>query len=133
MALRKETKLISNVLLRKLSRGSIIKDLPNGYGENQSVELLVKSHKNMIVKAYYCFEKVTFTDDILEEVGITEEWRIKKPGADEGMHIKFNDRIRRNMKKNKLVLTKKMSYVELTSKIRMKSTNKNLAWRNQGH
>ena len=39
----------------------------------------MNKHKELI-KIYFGLGKINFTDDILEELGITEDMRIEKPG-----------------------------------------------------
>ncbi|GIR58559.1 MAG: hypothetical protein CM15mP65_11400 [Crocinitomicaceae bacterium] len=41
--------------------------------------LIMNKHKDLI-KIYYGLGKINFTDDILDELGISQEMRIEKPG-----------------------------------------------------
>lgn len=48
-----------------------------------SVQMLLDLNKGfLLVNAYFHLEKIDFTEDILLELGITEEFRIPKPGKD---------------------------------------------------
>lgn len=63
-------------LLRTLTRKSII-----GFGlyPDLSVMELMILNKMELAKMYYGLGKITFTDDILEDVGITDKFKIDKP------------------------------------------------------
>ena len=37
---------------------------------------------NILITSYFGLEKIDFTEDILDELGITCEWRIVKPNKD---------------------------------------------------
>jgi len=69
-----------SVNLRKLTRKA---RLGFGYKEIKDVTiqdiLIMNKHKELI-KIYFGLDKITFMDDILDELGITEEMRIEKPG-----------------------------------------------------
>ena len=68
------------VNLRKLTRKS---RLGFGYRDIKNINiqdiLIMNKHKELI-KIYFGLGKINFTDDILEELGISEDMRIKKPG-----------------------------------------------------
>jgi len=40
----------------------------------------VKDHKNYLAFCYFSCDMISFHDDVLKEIGITEELKIKKPG-----------------------------------------------------
>ena len=69
-----------SVNLRKLTKKSRL-----GFGYNSIKHitiqdiLIMNKHKDLI-KIYYGLGKINFTDDILEELGISEDMRIDKPG-----------------------------------------------------
>lgn len=69
-----------SVNLRKLTRKS---RLGFGYRDIKHITiqdiLIMNKHKELI-KIYFGLGKINFTDDILEELGITEDMRIEKPG-----------------------------------------------------
>jgi hypothetical protein len=69
-----------SVNLRKLTRKS---RLGFGYKEIKEIRiqdiLIMNKHKELI-KIYFGLDKITFMDDILDELGITEDMRIEKPG-----------------------------------------------------
>ena len=73
--------------LRKLTRKSKF-----GFGTYKDLtmqKLLDLGKKFDLIAAYYKLTSITFVDDILEEIGITGEYLIKKPGADRDMYTKF--------------------------------------------
>ena len=69
-----------SVNLRKLTRKS---RLGFGYRDIKHITiqdiLIMNKHKDLI-KIYFGLGKINFTDDILEELGISEDMRIEKPG-----------------------------------------------------
>ena len=69
-----------SVNLRKLTRKS---RLGFGYRDIKHITiqdiLIMNKHKELI-KIYIGLGKINFTDDILEELGISEDMRIEKPG-----------------------------------------------------
>ena len=69
-----------SVNLRKLTRKS---RLGFGYRDIKDITvqdiMIMNKHKELI-KIYFGLGKINFTDDILDELGISEEMRIPKPG-----------------------------------------------------
>ena len=69
-----------SVNLRKLTRKS---RLGFGYRDIKDITiqdiLIMNKHKELI-KIYFGLGKINFTDDILDELGISEDMRIEKPG-----------------------------------------------------
>jgi len=69
-----------SVNMRKLTRKS---RLGFGYQDIKNITiqdiLIMNKHKELI-KIYFGLDKITFMDDILEEIGIAEDMRIEKPG-----------------------------------------------------
>ncbi len=69
-----------SVNMRKLARKS---RLGFGYQDIKNITiqdiLIMNKHKELI-KIYYGLDKITFMDDILDELGIAEDMRIEKPG-----------------------------------------------------
>ena len=69
-----------SVNLRKLTRKS---RLGFGYRDIKHITiqdiLIMNKHKELI-KIYFGLGKINFTDDILEELGISEDMRIEEPG-----------------------------------------------------
>jgi len=65
-------------LLRTLTRKSLLK-----FGKNADLcvqELLHKHARSYLRWVYYNCDKISFTDDILDEINIYEGDRIEKPG-----------------------------------------------------
>ncbi len=69
-----------SVNMRKLTRRS---RLGFGYQDIKNITiqdiLIMNKHKELI-KIYFGLDKITFMDDILDELGIAEDMRIEKPG-----------------------------------------------------
>lgn len=75
--------------LRKLTR---LSKIGFSYLSDYTVGDLLKIGKCLsIVRLYYYNSHITFFDDILEEVGITNEWRIEKPGIDKKKYSEFGN------------------------------------------
>lgn len=77
------------ILKRILTRKSII-----GYGSmdvrDLSVQMLLDlGNHNFLINSYYNLDKIDFIDDVLNELGITAEWRIVKPSKDYDKRIEF--------------------------------------------
>ena len=89
-----------SVNMRKLARKS---RLGFGYQDIKSITIqdimTMNKHKELI-KIYFGLDKITFMDDILDELGITEDMRIEKPG-------KIRDYEERDLKVRKAVTTVK--------------------------
>jgi hypothetical protein len=70
--------------------------MPNGYLENQPVEIILKEFPKKIAVIYFHYEKITFTDDILLEIGILPNYKIDKPSSNREMAKKyFMDKIKK--------------------------------------
>ena len=70
------------VLKRVLTRKSI---LNFGYADYRdlSVQMILDlSRHNVLINAYFNLEKIDFTQDILDELGITSEFKMVKPNKD---------------------------------------------------
>lgn len=66
------------ILLRTLSRKSIV-----GIGQLKTLtvaDAFALEYQAKLIAAYYCNNTISFSDDILEDLGITGEYRIAKPG-----------------------------------------------------
>jgi hypothetical protein len=64
---------------RKLTEKSFV-----GFGnhKDRTVGTLISLGKSKeIISMYFKLSHITFFDDVLEKIGITEEWRIEKPGT----------------------------------------------------
>lgn len=79
----------NKILLRKLSKKSIISGLDGGYMENQPVSVLLNSFPKKLAFIYFRFEKISFTDDILEELGIKGKYEIPKPSSNRERQIDY--------------------------------------------
>ena len=82
---------MSVILLRKLTKLSLI---DQGKYKGFTVGEIMKLSKLYIIKSYFKYANITFTDDILDELRIRPEDRLVKPGKDEG---KINFYTNRNL------------------------------------
>ncbi len=69
-----------SVNLRKLTKKSRL-----GFGYNSikhitTQDILIMNKHKELIKIYFGLGKINFMDDILEELGISEDMRIEKPG-----------------------------------------------------
>jgi len=80
-------------LLRIMTRKSVIS---GGKYKGRRVEEILEHYPKHLSLAYFNFSKISYTDDVLNELGITEEYRITKPGkSDEMRHKFFSDQIKK--------------------------------------
>ena len=83
-----------SVLKRVMARKSIM-----GFGRSDirdlSVQMLIDSGRtNLLINAYFNLDKIDFQPDILEELKITGEFLIQKPGKNPDLLGKFYDYLR---------------------------------------
>lgn len=77
------------ILLRKLSRKST---LNFGQYADMTVQQVIDLHHHLILRWYYFnSSNITFFDDILDELSITEEYRIEKPGKNPELGRKLDE------------------------------------------
>ncbi len=77
---------MASTLLRTLTRKSRL----NVWNLYSTVQDLIDRKKQMqLIAAYYKLTTINYTDDILDELKITSEWKIEKPGADKELYYKF--------------------------------------------
>ena len=140
------------VLLRTMAYKSVF---DFGKHEGRSVQqVLDLGHKRVLRWYYYNCSKISFLPQILEEIGITDEWRIAKPGKDplkgqqldelkEKNHNCFLNRLSevdvkaacKEDKRQKAIQAKR-SWARFRSferEDRKDFSKGNMAWRNQGH
>ena len=78
---------MSSILLRKLTKKST---LNFGKFKDYTVEHLFGMKKQIeLTSIYFKLSTITFTDDILDELGITEEYRISKPSKNVELYQEF--------------------------------------------
>jgi len=77
----------SFISLRKLTKKSTLKF---GKYKDYTVGHLLGMKKQIdLISIYFKLSKITFTDDILDELGITEEYRITKPSKNIELYQDF--------------------------------------------
>jgi len=79
---------MTTTLLRTLTRKSKL-DVWNLSGTVQ--DLLDRKKQMQLIAAYYKLTTINYTDDILDELGITSKWKIGKPGSNKELYYKFLD------------------------------------------
>tara|TARA_R100001463_G_scaffold106123_2_gene160703 strand:- start:9 stop:356 length:348 start_codon:yes stop_codon:yes gene_type:complete len=78
---------MSVVLLRTLTRKS---KLGFGKHKNMTVQQFLDENKPIkLISPYYKLTTINFTEDILDELNISPEWRVNKPGSNEDLYYKF--------------------------------------------
>ena len=129
------------VLLRTLTRKSIL-----NFGRHAPIPIgdLVDLQKvNYLRWIYYNYEGLTFTEDILTDINILPEHRIKKPGKDPELHLKTQNEKMKFIKEyypvnyKRLMAIKKKGRNESSkrkySMNKIYSTKSVLQSKNQGH
>lgn len=91
---------MNTITLRKLTGKST---LNFGKYKDSTVDTLIGMKKNKnLVSIYFKLSKITFIDNILDQLGITEEYRIEKPGTNKTLFRKFaEENFGEKMKVNK--------------------------------
>lgn len=83
---KSEIKKHRKMKFRKLTEKSF---LDYGHFKHCTVaHVIAIGHSKMLISSYFKLSHITFFDNILDQIGISEEWRIKKPGTD---IAKFNE------------------------------------------
>jgi len=78
---------MASILLRKLTKKST---LNFGKYKDYTVNHLFGMKKQIeLISIYFKLSTITFTDDILDELGITEEYRIEKPSKNMELYQDF--------------------------------------------
>ena len=75
------------ILLRTLTRKSKL-----GFGKKRNLtvqQILDLGNKLVLISPYFKLTAINYTDDILEELGITTNYRIEKPSSNREMYYKF--------------------------------------------
>ncbi len=81
----------TSVTKRTLTRKSKLKD--GSKWKDYTVQELLDLRKNQrLVKAYFTISTINFMDDILDELKITEEFRMNKPDSSLEKYLDFIDK-----------------------------------------
>jgi hypothetical protein len=132
------------VLKRVLTRKSI---LGFGYADvrDLSVQMIIDLGKeNYLIKSYFGLEKIDFTEDILDELKITSEYRISKPNKDIELGNLFFEKKYNNFKNDlsndekikffsKMKRDKKLDVIRKNSSSKIFRSSEFLRTRNHGH
>lgn len=92
---------MDRVLLRTLTP---LSRFDGGKYENQKVETVIKIDPFYIRYEYFRMSKISFTDEVLTVVGITEKYRIEKPSTNEEMFHKLNLDMVKSMTEDEKIL-----------------------------
>ena len=112
-----------SVLLRTLAKKS---KLWFGRYNGLSVQQIIDAqHRTYLRWVYYNFTGITFTEDVLEELTISENRKIKKPGIAPEMHTKIMEENR------EFLYLHTKSHMDKV--IRIRSKNKNTFNQTQKH
>jgi hypothetical protein len=126
------------ILKRVLTRKSIL-----GFGYSSvrdlSVQMIIDSgQKNYLISSYFGLDKIDFQEDILIELGITQEYRILKPGKNNDLKSLFyQNRMNQMSEKERIIyLTKrkketKENYKTINSKRSYSESKQYLKNKNQ--
>lgn len=138
------------IQLRRLAMKS---KMPGGKFKDRTVENLIESgHEWYLAFIYYRYEHLSFLDEILDRIGITEEHRIQKPGVDleklkqlrisqwaermDGIDEELQNKIRmwRAAHKRKVERVQRARRLERHEQSMERALAKGrLQWKNQGH
>lgn len=142
----------SAILLRTLARKSV---LDFGKYKDRSIQQIIDLGNVRTLRWYYYnLSMISYLPDILDEIGITQEWRIEKPGKDpekgesldavmdakiaafnkaayESSDVKKLGKIMHYRKY--LQKRKKSKEVQFTIADEKQFSKGNMQWKNQGH
>ncbi len=79
--------------LRTLTEKSTLSNFGDIRIRDCTVERCLKNDNSKwsLIHAYYSKSKISFIDSVLNKLGITKEWRIRKPGINHEIYVKFRD------------------------------------------
>ena len=78
---------MESILLRTLTRKSKIKF---GVHKDKTVQNMFDLNKQKdLISYYYKLTTINYVDDILDELKISSEWKIEKPGSNKELYLKF--------------------------------------------
>lgn len=154
---KRGTKLIFRIMdtirLRTMARKSVF-NFGKFVGHSVQQVLNQKAYK-ALRWYYYCCSNISFLPDILDEIGVTEEYRIAKPGTDEDMDKCVQERKNQRFRcmlgrmtnegnkdsavgmcmaiKKKKKVEAKERWRKFKEKDDKRFSKGAMAWRNQGH
>lgn len=81
-----EKRIIDKLILRKLTEKSVLDCIDN----TLIVQDLINMKKfNELAHIYYHMEKISFSDSVLQLLGIVDKYVISKPGTDPNKYEKY--------------------------------------------
>ena len=112
---------MSRVLLRTLTRKS---KLGFGKHKNTTVQDLFDRKKLLeLISPYYKLTTINYAEDILDELEISPEWRIEKPGSDKELYYKFLEQSSLEKRPRKFSADKLKKQTRILSKGKMMGNN----------
>lgn len=100
-----------------------------GFGKykNETVQKLIDTKLELnLISAYYKLTSINYTPEILDELNITEKYRIQKPGSDREMYYKY-------LEASKYKMRKRGVGAEHLKKMTKAPSKTQLQRKNQGH
>jgi hypothetical protein len=126
------------ILLRTLTEKSCLKF--GKYADIPLYNLLALGHTRYLRWIYFNMSNISFMPNILEQIGITNEFIIEKPGKNAEYHVFINDMKdskmftkSKRMFKGKSKAAKQSKFRSLIYADKQMYSNASLARRNQGH
>ena len=112
------------VLKRVLTRKSI---LGFGYSNNRdlSVQMILDLGRGYtLISSYFNLEKIDFIEDILDELGITPEFRIEKPNKDRELFNLFLEHRKNQLTEKEMIIECVQKLKEIKHNRRLKNNSK---------
>jgi hypothetical protein len=112
---------MSAILMRTLTKKS---KLNFGKYKDCTVEQLIGMRKQKdLISAYFKLSTINFNDEVLNEIGITEEYRIEKPNTDKEKYFEFINRFYEKPMKQHEALTNMRRKPKLLTRAQMQNIN----------
>jgi hypothetical protein len=88
----KKSRIKAQQIKRRMQFRVLTKKSFKGFGflKDSTIEQLLSHGKVIeVVSMYFNYSHISFREDVLEELKITKEWRIQKPGVNKEMFFQF--------------------------------------------
>lgn len=97
-----------------------------GKYDGLTVQSVINVHPNYVARSYFDMSMISFVSEVLDMVGITEEYRIKKPGTNKELRHKFfKEKLDKHISEHKTEL-EKIKEASHVSKVRRIKAHKRL-------
>jgi hypothetical protein len=111
-----------------------------GFGRytNNRIEQLIGNERLLdVVMMYFGLSHISFREDVLEKLKITEEWRIEKPGINKDLGYKFISETYPELCEKREVRNASRIYRnakrDIRSNLNVSFNAARSTWKNQGH